>query len=55
MNRALPIIQGLDGNYVVKDGKLLKIIKVSYSDNYFLNTSGWAEYKLEDGQIIKIG
>lgn len=49
------IIKGLDGSYVVKNGKFLKITRVAYSENYFLDTGGWIEYELEDGQIIRIG
>jgi len=49
------IIQGLDGSYVVKDGKLIKIIRISYSEKYFIQTGEWVEYELEDGMIIKFG
>jgi hypothetical protein len=48
------IIRGLDGSYIVRNGKLLKIVRVAYSDNWFLNTGGWAEFELEDGQIIRL-
>ena len=48
------IIKGLDGSYVIDEGKLKKIISVLYSENYFIYTGGWVEYKLDDGKILKI-
>ena len=49
-------IKGIDGfNYVVDKGKLVKVINVTYSENYFLHTGGYAIYTLETGEQIKIG
>ncbi len=47
------IIKGLDGSYIVQNGKLLKIVRVAYSENYFLDTGGWVEFELENGLIIR--
>ena len=48
-------IQGIDGYYIIKDSKLIKIIGVEYSKDYFITIGGWAKYKLEDGTILQIG
>ena len=55
MTNQFEIIKGLDGTYIAKGGKLVKIVRVAYSENYFVNVGGWVEYELEDGQIIRIG
>lgn len=51
----MEIITGVDGYYVVRDNKLLKIVDSKTSEDYYLKTGGWIEYHLEDGTIIKIG
>jgi len=48
----MDIINGADGYYIIKNSKLVKIVGVKYSDRYFLETGGTAEYMLEDGTII---
>jgi hypothetical protein len=49
MPKMLQIIKGLDGSYVVKGNKLIKIIKAVPSEDYYLTTGGYVEYELEDG------
>lgn len=51
----MDIIKGIDGEYVVCGGKLIKIIKTVYSEHWFAAIGNqWLEYHLEDGQIVKI-
>jgi len=49
------IIYGIDGSYIVKAGKLVKIVKREVSTDYYKVTGGWQKIYLEDGTIIKIG
>jgi hypothetical protein len=49
------IIHGMDGSYVVRNGKLIKIIKVEYSDDWCRATGGWMKFYLEDGTILQYG
>jgi len=49
------IIHGIDGSYVVKDGKLIKIIKKEFSDDWCISTGGWMKIYLEDGTILQCG
>jgi hypothetical protein len=50
----MTIIQGTDGQYVISGGKILRIVNVSYSDDYFRSTGGWIKYELENGEEIII-
>lgn len=49
----IDIIKGYDGSYIIYEGKLLKMIRVAYSENYFIQTGGWVEYEFENGLIIR--
>ena len=49
------VITGLDGIYIVDKNKLVKLVKVRYSEDYFIFTGGWIEYELETGKIIRVG
>ena len=47
------MIQGIDGySYVVDEGKLVKIMKVEYSEKYLIDTSGYALYYTENGKVL---
>lgn len=51
----MDIINGIDGQYVISEGKLLKIVSVVCSRNWLSTTSGWIEYTLEDGTVLRSG
>ena len=47
------MLQGIDGySYVIDGGKLIKIIAIQYSEDYFRSTAGYALYTLENGKIL---
>ncbi len=49
------IYRGIDGgSYVIKQGRLIKIVKVEYSPDYMVSSVGYAKYTLEDGSEIII-
>ena len=49
------IIHGLDGSYVVRNGKLIKIIRVEYSKDRARAIGGWMKFYLENGEILRYG
>ena len=51
----MEIINGLDGRYMIYQGKLVKIVAERCSENWFQTTSGWHEYTLENGMVIVYG
>ncbi|KKR00154.1 MAG: hypothetical protein UT24_C0016G0043 [Candidatus Woesebacteria bacterium GW2011_GWB1_39_12] len=51
----MDIINGLDGQYVVFQGKLLKIVGIITSENWYKTTDGWIEYTFENGMKITMG
>lgn len=51
----MEILKGADGHYIIKEGKLLKIVEVYYSPDWFRNTAGYAIYTLADGTSIRLG
>jgi hypothetical protein len=48
------IIYGVDGSYVVKNGKLIKIIKIEGVDKWGSITNGQIKFYLENGEIINL-
>ncbi len=52
--RNFDIITGVDGDYVVKGGILVKITGVEKSPDYDTSKKGvWKEYTLSDGQKLR--
>jgi hypothetical protein len=49
-------IKGIDGQtYVVKDNKLVKIVRTKSNELWKTTTDGWCKIYLEDGTIYQIG
>ena len=49
-------LKGIDGcYYVIKDSKLVKIIKTECNEKWQTTTGGWIKFFLEDGTIYSIG
>lgn len=43
----LSTIKGIDGEYVIFKGNMIKIVKKTFSDGYFYSTRGYSTYYFE--------
>ena len=48
----IQIFNGIDGSYIINNNKLVKIIKIIISDDWYKSTGGWCKYYLKDGTIL---
>lgn len=51
----MELLNGLDGQYIIYGGKLIKLKSTKCSQGWLLNTNGWIEYTFENGMVIVIG
>jgi hypothetical protein len=49
------ILLGLDGSYVIRGGKLLRIVTQQESPDWRTTTGGFIEYTLENGEKFCYG